>query len=153
LYDFAEDAADNPTFYADLSNPQSLNKYQYSYNNPLRYVDPDGHDPQDPPNEPTVDPIVQIATTFTVGTLICSPGCGVIAVLVDPPPAGEPNLPHNTGPPKASEFFKEQGSELAAGLIMPGASNPKKGRSHYHSTNKKGKKKEGKQNVHHEYPK
>lgn len=43
LFDFAEDAAGNPTFYADLSEPQSLNKYQYCYNNPLGYVDPDGH--------------------------------------------------------------------------------------------------------------
>jgi len=46
LYYFVEDASENPTFYADLSNPQSLNKYQYSYNNPLRYVDPDGHEPE-----------------------------------------------------------------------------------------------------------
>jgi len=45
LYDFVDDAADNPTFYADLANPQSLNKYQYGYNNPLRYNDPDGHCP------------------------------------------------------------------------------------------------------------
>jgi RHS repeat-associated protein len=37
LFDFADNAADNPTFYADLTNPQSLNKYHYSYNNPLRY--------------------------------------------------------------------------------------------------------------------
>jgi RHS repeat-associated protein len=29
--------------YADTTNPQSLNKYQYCYNNPVRYVDPDGH--------------------------------------------------------------------------------------------------------------
>jgi RHS repeat-associated protein len=57
LFDFADSAADNPTFYADLSNPQSLNKYHYAYNNPLRYVDPDGHDPQGPvvvPEVPTI---------------------------------------------------------------------------------------------------
>jgi RHS repeat-associated protein len=29
--------------YADITNPQSLNKYQYCLNNSLRYVDPDGH--------------------------------------------------------------------------------------------------------------
>lgn len=45
LYDFANDAADNPTFYADFTNPQSLNKYQYTYNNPINLVDPDGHCP------------------------------------------------------------------------------------------------------------
>lgn len=33
--------------YADTNNPQSVNKYQYSFNNPLRYVDPDGRSPQD----------------------------------------------------------------------------------------------------------
>lgn len=45
LFDFEEDASDNPTFYADLENPQSLNKYQYTYNNPYKYNDPDGHIP------------------------------------------------------------------------------------------------------------
>jgi RHS repeat-associated protein len=32
-----------PLPYADIGNPQSLNKYAYAYNNPLRYTDPDGH--------------------------------------------------------------------------------------------------------------
>jgi RHS repeat-associated protein len=45
LYDFADDASENPTFYAELDNPQSLNKYQYTYNNPLNMTDPDGHCP------------------------------------------------------------------------------------------------------------
>ncbi len=42
---FSIAASTNPTFYADLTNPQSLNKYQYCYNNPLRYTDPNGHAP------------------------------------------------------------------------------------------------------------
>jgi RHS repeat-associated protein len=40
---FAEVAAHNPTFYADIFDPQSLNKYAYCLNNPLIFVDPDGH--------------------------------------------------------------------------------------------------------------
>jgi hypothetical protein len=43
LFDFAEIASENPTFYAEIEDPQSLNKYQYCYNSPLSNVDPDGH--------------------------------------------------------------------------------------------------------------
>lgn len=32
-----------PLPYADIPNPQSLNKYTYTWNNPLRYTDPTGH--------------------------------------------------------------------------------------------------------------
>ena len=42
---FSLAASSNPTFYANLTNPQSLNKYQYCYNSPLKYIDPDGHAP------------------------------------------------------------------------------------------------------------
>ncbi len=34
-----------PLPYADIANPQSLNKYAFVYNNPLRFIDPTGHDP------------------------------------------------------------------------------------------------------------
>jgi len=36
-----------PLPYADITNPQSLNKYQYALNNPLRYVDPTGRYEED----------------------------------------------------------------------------------------------------------
>ena len=43
LFYFEQAASENPTFYAELEEPQTLNKYHYAINNPLRYVDPDGH--------------------------------------------------------------------------------------------------------------
>ena len=46
MFDFVEAAAENPTFYGDLTQPQSLNKYQYCLNNSLSFVDPDGHQNQ-----------------------------------------------------------------------------------------------------------
>jgi RHS repeat-associated protein len=33
--------------YAEITNPQTLNKYQYCLNNPIRYVDPNGHQQKD----------------------------------------------------------------------------------------------------------
>jgi len=32
---FTAMASANPTFYADITNPQTLDKYSYCYNNPL----------------------------------------------------------------------------------------------------------------------
>jgi RHS repeat-associated protein len=36
------------TIVPDLKNPQALNRYAYGFNNPLKFVDPSGHDPMDP---------------------------------------------------------------------------------------------------------
>jgi RHS repeat-associated protein len=52
--------------YVDIASPQSLNKYQYTYNNPLRYVDPDGHDILVIENGPTQgNPIGHTAVAVT----------------------------------------------------------------------------------------
>ena len=43
-YSNSSDSGSRALAYADVVSPQSLNKYVYCLNNPLLYVDPDGHD-------------------------------------------------------------------------------------------------------------
>jgi RHS repeat-associated protein len=60
-----------PLPYADISNPQTLNKYAYVMNNPLRYTDPDGH--------------IALVGTWggaAAGTFICGPVCTVVGAIV-----------------------------------------------------------------------
>jgi RHS repeat-associated protein len=38
-------SADDPLVYADTGNPQSWNLFSYGLNNPVLYIDPDGHEP------------------------------------------------------------------------------------------------------------
>ncbi len=47
-----------PMPYADITDPQTLNKYAYVRNNPLRYVDPDGHQVAEEA-EQEVEPLVE----------------------------------------------------------------------------------------------
>jgi RHS repeat-associated protein len=83
LYNFADSASDNPTFYADLRKPQSLNKYQYSFNNPLRYVDPDGHDPEEPEPPQNPKPVIPVPVPVGPGGMPMP-----VPVNIGPAPAG-----------------------------------------------------------------
>ena len=80
LYYFVDDASANPTFYADLRKPQSLNKYQYAYNNPLRWVDPDGHCPDDKCPEVTT---TRPAVTGDGGPIARDMGIGIYKVAAN----------------------------------------------------------------------
>ena len=68
----ADDPASQALPYADITDPQSLNKFSYTYNNPLRYVDPDGHCPiceLEEAIEPEIEPVVEsgVQALVTVG--------------------------------------------------------------------------------------
>ena len=55
--------------YADLVEPGSFNKYAYCLGNPLRYVDPDGHNPQDKTQDDEKRKAAQGAAIHTGATL------------------------------------------------------------------------------------
>ena len=53
--------------YADINDPQSLNKYAYTHNNPLRYTDPNGHCPEC--LEEIAEVVVTVGTAAATGAL------------------------------------------------------------------------------------
>jgi RHS repeat-associated protein len=63
LFD-VDDPASQALPYADIADPQSLNKYSYTYNNPLRYTDPNGHCPW------CIGAAIGAATGFTASIVV-----------------------------------------------------------------------------------
>lgn len=51
--------------FGDIRLPQSLNKYQYCYNNPLKFIDPNGHDALLIENKDTGKTTIVIPVHFT----------------------------------------------------------------------------------------
>ena len=97
LFDFEEDASSNPTFYADLTNPQSLNKYQYTYNNPYKYTDADGHCPEGCPAQALAPPMPWLWDLVIPKTPILTPPLPVIVL-----PNGE-----RVQVPRGSEYWED----------------------------------------------
>jgi RHS repeat-associated protein len=90
-----------PLPYADITDPQTLNKYAYVRNNPLRYIDPDGHEGVDTlldtaiqEIDEVVRPLIESAgkTATQGGSYITGGivrGVGLVAgLLLSPMPAG-----------------------------------------------------------------
>jgi RHS repeat-associated protein len=106
--------------YADVAQPQSLNKYQYCLNNPLRYIDPDGHQ--------TVSKKKKRGGVDNNGELYikifaAAPfGLGGIAVslLLDPPSVYAPSEGEEFERPTAQDLIKSEGRAMAIGLVIPG---------------------------------
>jgi RHS repeat-associated protein len=114
-----------PLPYADITNPQSLNKYSYTYNNPLRYTDPDGHCPDSNPlcaflYRNTVDQISSQTTERVVQGL---EGVGQIAGGTVITAGAIASIPETGGASAALVLSSTVGVIGGEGLIASGVAN------------------------------
>ena len=89
-------------WFGDIENPQSLNKYSYVLNNPLRYVDPTGMIPD--PTDVIAIPCPFCGVVKEIGEmLILGAAVGIVAspdpvppITVDPLPQPKPSEPYTS---------------------------------------------------------
>ncbi len=104
--------------YADITDPQTLNKYAYVRNNPLRYIDPDGHAPSD---------LIYDGETHTL-TLVSNKGEVVgtwpagnnVAIHA---PAGEGNGAYTNGPIENGTYSVTAPDQQGATMHLGGSEN------------------------------
>jgi RHS repeat-associated protein len=99
----------SPLPYADITNPQSLNKYTYTWNNPINFVDPNGHDVM---NYELTPEGVKITSPFKRFPTVSELLGGLDAAGFAPPPVG----PVADGVNVLVSLAKGDGAEAAINL-------------------------------------
>jgi RHS repeat-associated protein len=123
-----------PLPYADIGDPQTINKYAYVRNNPLRYTDPDGHEEVESSLGPvaTATKVVSAIVQDTVVGLAKGTANALIANnnanLAEGHPLAIPGLTpfeaKNTTQASAMRIGEEVGPAVVAGVI-PGPKSSK----------------------------
>jgi RHS repeat-associated protein len=127
-----------PLPYADITDPQTLNKYAYVRNNPLRYVDPDGHwltaaDVWNAARWVGAASAAAGTTLSAMGAAALGAAGGVVVYLASPEVAGNipsPNPGHYHAEAVDNNMrpSQQQGqSQQAQGQSTPAAPDPGKG--------------------------
>jgi len=98
-----------PLLYAEPTEPQSLNKYNYCLGNPLRYVDPDGH------QTAQADELIVATPNLINGAIGAAKEVGNLFI-------GMNNLmaDFGAGNAKRVEPFKADNGAQAVGMIITG---------------------------------
>jgi RHS repeat-associated protein len=115
LFEFADQASVNPTSYADLHEPQSLNKYQYCYNNPLCYIDPDGHQSLTERLKQAAKATVSAAVEVGKGTLKGAVASATFGLWPGTEPSSNDSLLDRAGQVIGTAIVSEVSTDVAAG--------------------------------------
>ena len=100
-------------------NPQSLNRYSYCINNPLKYIDPSGHDEKDPPayssysSNPYLNPYAYTGNETLLGYDVnlsqLFPGAGMMTVW----------YPQSQLPSVGNTFFWQNSTQIGVHVTIP----------------------------------